>query len=190
MLRDESISSEQCEGKTQVELLITHAFFAKHRKEIGHTRIATLLAEERRDLAAVMRLMVEDVGNGPPQWGLLLLTTTHVDEGRREVFGGELGGPSRECIVGQCSLAAEFIKVGIELLVEGPNASGTDGSFSDRLADKPREPDSVGKQEMVECAVDRFEKRPLVAFAFLVAQRGGGLVELEVHPAVVAGESR
>ncbi len=55
---------------------------AQHRIQVGDAWIATLLVEQRRDLATMMGLMIEDVGDGPPERDLVPLPTTDEDEGR------------------------------------------------------------------------------------------------------------
>lgn len=54
-------------------------------------RVATLLRQEGRNLAAMMGLMVEDVGDRPPEWRLEVLTAASVLEGGGELFGAKPG---------------------------------------------------------------------------------------------------
>jgi hypothetical protein len=99
----------------------------------------------------MMGLMVEDVGDRPPQRGLEFLAAAKVNERSGEPLGGELGHPGRERVVGQRSLPAELVEVGEKLLVEGADAGahevGRDGD-----AVEAGEPHAVREQEVVEGA--------------------------------------
>src|SRR5208337_5312056 len=44
----------------------------EHYDQVGHARILSELFDKRRDLAPMMGLMVEEVGDGPPQRMLVL----------------------------------------------------------------------------------------------------------------------
>ena len=85
-------------------------------KQIGDARIAALLREQGRDLAAMMSLMVEDMGDSPPERRLVLLAAAHVHERGGEPLVGEPGDPGRELAVGKRSLPAEVLEIEVELL--------------------------------------------------------------------------
>jgi hypothetical protein len=72
----------------------------------------------------MMGLMVEDVGNRPPQWTFVLLAAAHVNERDGEPLRGESSDPGRELVVGKFSLPAEVLEVDEEFLVEGTDTSG------------------------------------------------------------------
>src|SRR5690606_415274 len=94
----------------------------------------------------------------------------------------EIRNPVRELVVGECSLPAKFVKVGVELLVERANAAGPDRSVRQLYPLEACKPHSIGDEQMIERAVNRLEERPLVPLTRFITQRGCKTVEVVVHP--------
>jgi D-arabinose 1-dehydrogenase-like Zn-dependent alcohol dehydrogenase len=153
---------------------------AQHHQGIGHPRIAPELREQGRRLAAVMRLVIEDVCQRDPQ-GMRLLGTRHRPIGERalERTVGEARNVRFERAVCLGALPSQLVEIRVELVGQAPHRG--------RLAcAKPGHPRPIGQEQVVESAVDRPEKSPHRSLALLVGQCRGERIELVVHPPVVA----
>jgi hypothetical protein len=99
----------------------------------------------------MMGLMVEDMGDRPPERRLELLAAAHVHERGGEPLVGEPGDPGREFVVGERSLPAEVLEMDVELLVEGTYASRAYELVRDGHALEACEPDPVGEIDARDC---------------------------------------
>src|SRR5580704_7582200 len=94
---------------------------AEERHKICPARIEAELLEQRSHLAAMMRLMIEEMRDRDPQWHVPVTSVGHRMVAHRagKPFGADLFRPVLDHGVGRCTLAAENFKIRVKLLSEG-----------------------------------------------------------------------
>src|SRR5262249_14404365 len=146
----------------------------------------------RRQLAAVVCLVVEEMRQRPPERMLAALTPRR-DVGDRgdQAPGVERPHPRLDAGIGPRALAPELLEVAVELLVEPPTERDRLPLPVARLRE-PRvvreapEPGAVRQNEMVQRPVNRTKERLAIALPLVVRERRAKRVEPLVHPPVVA----
>lgn len=160
-------------------------FIHQHGQQIGRAGILARLQQQRGDLTAMMRLVVEQMRDHPPERIFALPTTGDVAQRFSEPLRCDGGRPCVERLVGALTFRAQLGEVGEQLLVERAHAVREEpvGRYD---AVQAAEPDPVGDEQVIQGPVDRLEERTAIAFALLVAEERRGGIHLLVHPAVVA----
>ena len=137
------------------------------------------LLDQRRYLATMVGLVIEKMQQHMAERKHML---TRVDD------GGKTKIPSQHLLVqgraeveyfpiGLRALPPQLVKIRVQLLIQGIDLEGA--------IDEPADPQPVTQQQVIECAVDGFEKRTAIAPALRVGNVRANGVEPLVHPAVV-----
>jgi hypothetical protein len=87
------------------------------------------LHEEGRDLPAMVRLVVEQLGDAPPERAFVHDVFAGVAEVCRELLGAERQDPVFDLVVRLFALGSKFLEACVKLLVERTNAPGPSQSL-------------------------------------------------------------
>src|SRR3984893_12540594 len=157
----------------------------RQERQIGIAGFAAGLRQHAMHLAAMMRLMVEHMGDQKPcrLVHLRLDGAGVIGELACERRGVEPVRPVDHDRIERLALALELVPIAMKRHGFGNAAVGM------RRAGKAAHPDAIGPEQVIEGGVDRAEERPAVASSLGVGQRVGSAVKVLVLPAVIAGHA-
>src|SRR5262245_53082326 len=98
----------------------------------------------------MMRLMVEEMHDGPPERRLLRLSAAHENKRCSEPLFGQPRDPARKLIIRERALPAKLVEVAVQLLVERADAVGAHEAIRNADTRKAAEPHAIGEQQVVE----------------------------------------
>jgi len=138
------------------------------------------LREQRRHLAAVMRLVVEQMGDQQPARPRprRAVDLARVGERLDEPFRRQRPGPGGQPGIERFAFAAQ----GCETAVQVDAELGNDG----RIPGKAGQEREVGIGDVVERRVHRAEEGAAIGAQIFLRQRRAERIETRVHPRVVA----
>ena len=146
--------------------------------EVGDAGIVAELHEQRRRLAAVMGLVVEEVRDRHPE-RVLARAAGHAAVADRagEPLGVKPVDPGLDVAVGLDALAAQVVEVGVEHLIVHADpdrvAVAVAREADLRVLGEAPEPDAVGPEDVIQRAVQRAEEGAEIALALGVVERRG-----------------